>query len=58
LGVRLTSSCKKKFVENLLRKKNLDEAKADYRAAAPLMMMIMVTLPGPVGEADVKLCAF
>jgi hypothetical protein len=42
LGVRLTTSpCKKKFVENLLRKKILEEAKAHIWAVVPLMMMMM-----------------
>jgi hypothetical protein len=40
LGVRLTTSpCKKKFVENLLRKEILEEAKALW-AVVPLIMML------------------
>jgi hypothetical protein len=39
LGVRLTTSpCKKKFIENLLRKKILEEAKALW-AAVPLKLL-------------------
>jgi hypothetical protein len=42
LDVRLTTSlCKNKFVENLLRKNVLEEAKGD-RAVVPLMMMMMM----------------
>jgi hypothetical protein len=41
LGVGLTtSSFKKKFVENLLREKMLEEAKAPW-AVVPLMMMMI-----------------
>jgi hypothetical protein len=41
LGVRLTTSlCRKRFVENLLREKILEEAKAHFWAVVPLVMMI------------------
>jgi hypothetical protein len=36
-----TSSCKKKFVENLLRENMLEEAKAPW-AVVPLMMMMII----------------
>jgi hypothetical protein len=42
LGVRLTTSpCKKKIVENLLRKKILEEVEAHIWAVVPLKMILL-----------------
>jgi hypothetical protein len=45
LDVRLTTfPCKNKFVENVVRKNILEEAKAHFWAVVPMMMMMMMMM--------------